>query len=142
MALSDAFGTQVNAAWLALAAGTWPIVQWSLTALREMRADHRSSKMEVGTQMATLIGLLQEELDRTNRLRVQFANQLEQLRAARWTMDDMLTELRDQTIAARAMVHERERAMGVAETPFPPLPPPIAVIAKSADASTESGRAS
>lgn len=53
----------------------------------------------------------------------RYGAQIEELRGARMRLAAGWRELHGAAVAARAMVHELERAQGVPETPFSGLPP-------------------
>lgn len=98
------------------------LVGWHFKGRDARRADN-AGIMQGANQ---LVDQLQEELVRTAALVGKYSDQLELLKAARYAIDDLIVELRDQTIAARAMVHELQARLGEPPTSFPPLPRPRA----------------
>lgn len=123
--LDQLVGPQISAAWVLLAVFGGPLFKWAAEVVTNWRADRRASGDSISEKMASMIKLLSAELDRTTAISTRFGADLERLREARWTLEDQMQELRDQAIAARAMVHELQRRLGIAETDFPPLPHPI-----------------
>ncbi|GAB0119497.1 hypothetical protein [Acidisoma sp. 7E03] len=67
--------------------------------------------------LVQLNAALRAELDR-------YIREIELLRSARWSVEDVLLELHSAAIAARAMVHDLQRSAGITLTDFPALPQP------------------
>lgn len=97
------------------AGGVW-------VALDKLLAYRAARRAASGAQLLQLVDQLQEELARVQAVVQGYSAEIERLRTARWALDDTLWQLRDAAIAARGMVHELERRMGVRETQFDRLP--------------------
>ena len=90
-------------------------------SLRRERRDDTGAQAKL---TGDLLDQVRKQLEWSGTTRAQYAAELEILRAGRFALEDLLLEMRDQALAARAMVHERERALGMSETVFAPLPRP------------------
>lgn len=117
-------GQQTVALWQAVviavvfpaAAGLWGAWKW-LAAWRDGR---ETAARQITTE---LLDKLHADLEAARALLDRYRADLEALRAARWALNDAMTDLHAAALAARAMVHELERRLGEPETPFSPLPP-------------------
>jgi hypothetical protein len=69
-------------------------------------------------------GALQAEITKLKIEITRYSAEIEVLRAARWTVDEVLLDLHSSALAARAMVHDLQRSAGLPETVFPALPEP------------------
>ena len=101
------------------------------TFLLAWRRDRRDASGAQSRLTSDLLEQVRKQLEWSGAARAQYAVELEVLRASRYALEEVLLEMRDCAIAARALVHERERGMGVAETVFPPLPRPMVPVPRA-----------
>lgn len=108
-----------------------PVVVWLVATRMQARSlgvQVRNSQVQaedsVSARLNALVDQLQAERDHAVQMLRGYLLELEQLRTARYGLEDMIQSLRDQALAARMMVHEQERRLGVPETLFAPLPYP------------------
>jgi cell division septum initiation protein DivIVA len=87
---------------------------------QQMLGLHRQHSTEA---LNRLVDQLQEESVRVHQLRVSYLSELERLQQLRWQTQDQMAQVRDAAIAARLMVRELERKLGLPESRFDPLPP-------------------
>ncbi len=93
--------------------------------------NRRSGGADAGQAIAVstnaLIDNLVAQAQRIEAMQKSFAAELEQLRAARTMVFVRASAIRDQAVAARTMVHELQRQLGLPETVFDELPalPPL-----------------
>jgi hypothetical protein len=99
-----------------------PLLDWLGRVSAWGRTADKAADPGVDSQVMGLIDQLQEEVRRVRALSDSYAAMLDQLRMARLTLFGEAQTLFSAAIAARAMVHQLQRQMGVPETPFDPLP--------------------
>ena len=107
-----------------------PVLLW----LSRFRFDWRKDKREAGGNIAALMGLLVDqqraELNRLVSEGDALRRQIDLFIDGRWQLQRALDDMREQMIAARIMIHDYERRIGLPETPFPPMPS-LAVIPRA-----------
>ena len=99
-----------------------PLLDWIGRVFAWGRAAEDAAKPAVDSQVMGLIDQLQEEVRRFRGLSDTYSAMLDQLRLARLTVFGEAQTLFSAAIAARTMVHQLQRQMGVPETAFEPLP--------------------
>ena len=114
-----------KAEWLPWLSTAGVVLAWVATTHFKAREDGRASTDQITRQLSVLVDQMRSELARQQTTADRYRQDLELLRAARYGLEDRMEELRDQAVAARAMVHELQRRLGVDETGFPPLPSPV-----------------
>jgi len=77
---------------------------------------------ETSRRTMQLVDQLQEELTRVRTLVDRYGGEIEQLRLMQLALRGRVQELRDAAIAGRTLAHQLQRQLGIAETPFDPLP--------------------
>ncbi len=99
-----------------------PLLDWLGRVFAWGRPADKSAEPAVDSQVMRLIDQLQEEVRRFRELSDTYAAMLDQLRLARLTVFGEAQTLFSAAIAARAMVHQLQRQMGLPEFAFDPLP--------------------
>ena len=98
-------------------------VQWRGVQVQE-RTERVKAEDSLSVRLNTLVDQLQAERDHWAVSHRSLLTDLEQLRGARYALEDTLMQVRDGALAARVMVHDLERRLGLPETRFDPLPYP------------------
>ncbi len=87
----------------------------------EWRRDKREQDDSVGALMKRLADIQGAELSRLMIEGESLRRQVTLVNDGRYRLQDCLDTLREQVIAARVLIHDYERRLGLAETVFPPL---------------------
>lgn len=98
-------------------------IQWRDVKVKEVAEGTRATDI-LYAHLNTLVDQLQAERDYAARSSRAMMADLEKLRGIRFGLEAKLMEMRDACLAARVMVHELQRRLGMPETPFDPLPFP------------------
>ena len=98
-----------------------PGLLW-LTGFRfSWRKDRREEGESITTVMKRLADMQGAELSRLMNEGESLRRQVTLVNDGRYRLQDCLDTLREQVIAARVLIHDYERRLGLAETVFPPL---------------------
>ena len=87
-----------------------------------LRNSRRADGQSLSQTRDQLFQQLQAELVRGAKQRADYAAELDRMRGVWSELDEMMGGVRDAALAARMMVHDYERRLGLAETVFPALP--------------------
>jgi len=98
-----------------------PALMWLVGFRFEWRRDNRAQDDSVGTLMKRLADIQGAELSRLMTEGEILRRQVELVNDGRYRLQECLDSLREQIIAARVLIHEYERRLGLGETVFPPL---------------------
>lgn len=104
-----------------------PSLLWLAGFRFQWRKDRRETEQGLFTLMGSLIEQQRAELARLLAESATLRRQLDLIIEGRYRLQDAIDLLREQTIAARVMIHDYERRLGVPETVFAPLSAPIVI---------------
>jgi hypothetical protein len=102
--------------------GLFALLKWIAEVRGWAKSPQDRASEDLTKRSRVLLDQMQRELDRSRSLADRYAEELDQLRIARLRLYGQYQDVRDAAIAARAMVHDMQRAQGVGRTDFPPLP--------------------
>ncbi len=99
-----------------------PVLLW-LTKMRfDWRKDRRETRENIAALMGRLVDQQRAELTRLVSEGDVLRRQIDLFIDGRWQLQRALDDMREQMIAARIMIHDYERRLGLPETAFPPMP--------------------
>lgn len=108
-----------------------PTFLWFTGFRFQWRRDQRETRQSTADLMGKLVDQQRAELERLIEELNALRKQVDLFIEGRWALQRTLDQLRDQVIAARIIIHDYERRLGVPETAFPSLPA-LAVIPRAA----------
>lgn len=119
--------------WLAvgLTVGVLPALGWLIKIRFDLRKDQRETRDNVASMLSLLVQQQRAELNRLVSEGDALRRQIDLFIDGRWQLQRALDDMREQMIAARTLIHDYERQLGLPDTAFPPMPS-LAVIPRAA----------
>ena len=98
-----------------------PCFLWLIGFRWEWRKDQREEEESASTLMLRVAQTQRSELVRMMSVSDALQRQVQTLSDGRYRLQETLDGMREQMIAARVLIHDYERRLGLPETEFPPL---------------------
>lgn len=107
-----------------------PTLVWLIRMRFDLRKDQRETRDNITKMLGLLVEQQRAELNRLVSEGDALRRQIDLFIDGRWQLQRALDDMREQMIAARTLIHDYERRIGIADTAFPPMPA-LAVIPRS-----------